>query len=141
MSIFPRACWLIYMSSLEKYLFRCSAHFLIRLFVWYWFVRAIHIFWKLICQFHCFQIFYPIPLVAFLLIVSFVILKLLISFHLFIFAFISFTLRDCSKNVLLWFMSKNVLPMFSSRSFMVSCLIFRLLSYFEFIFVCGMREC
>ena len=35
---------------------------------------------------------------------------------------------------------KNVLPMFSSRSFMVLCLIFKCLSRFEFIFVCGVRE-
>ena len=38
-------------------------------------------------------------------------------------------------------MSGNVLPMFSSRSFMVSCLIFRPLSHFEFIFVYGVRVC
>ena len=34
-------------------------------------------------------------------------------------------------------MSGNVLPMFSSKSFMVSCLIFKSLSHFEFIFVYG----
>ena len=34
-------------------------------------------------------------------------------------------------------MSKNVLPMFSFRSFMVSCLVFKTLSHFEFIFVYG----
>ena len=38
-------------------------------------------------------------------------------------------------------MSENVLPMFYSRSFMVSCLIFKCLSHFEFIFVCDVREC
>ena len=38
-------------------------------------------------------------------------------------------------------MSENVLPVFSFRSFMVSCLIFRSLNHFEFIFVCGVREC
>ena len=38
-------------------------------------------------------------------------------------------------------MSENVLPMFSSRSSMVSCLIFMSLSHFEFIFLCGVREC
>ena len=37
-------------------------------------------------------------------------------------------------------MSENVLPMFSSRSSMVSCLIFRSSSHFEFIFVYGVRE-
>ena len=38
-------------------------------------------------------------------------------------------------------MSENVLPMFSSRSFMVSCLVFKSLSYFEFIFLYSVREC
>ena len=38
-------------------------------------------------------------------------------------------------------MSENVLPMFSSRSFMVYCLIFKSLSHFEFIFVYGVRVC
>jgi len=38
-------------------------------------------------------------------------------------------------------MSENVLPMFSSRSFIVSCLMFKPLSSFEFIFVYGVREC
>ena len=38
-------------------------------------------------------------------------------------------------------MSENVLPMFSCRSFMVSCLTFKCLSHFEFIFVYGVRVC
>ena len=38
-------------------------------------------------------------------------------------------------------MSKNVLLMFSYRSFMVACPVFRSLNHFEFIFVCGEREC
>ena len=37
-------------------------------------------------------------------------------------------------------MSKSVLLMFSSRSFMVSGLTFKSLIYFEFIFVYGMRK-
>uniref|UniRef100_A0A8D0P2M2 Uncharacterized protein n=1 Tax=Sus scrofa TaxID=9823 RepID=A0A8D0P2M2_PIG len=36
-------------------------------------------------------------------------------------------------------MSENVLPMFSSRSLMVSCLIFKSFSHFEFIFMHGVR--
>ena len=44
--------------------------------------------------------------------------------HLFIFALVSFAFRDRSKKILLHFMSKSVLPMFSSRSFMVLGLIF-----------------
>ena len=52
---------------------------------------------------------------------------------MFIFAFISVALGDWPKKTLVRFVSENVLPMFSSRSFMVSCLIFRSLSHFEFI--------
>ena len=37
-------------------------------------------------------------------------------------------------------MSESVLPMFSSRSFIVSDLTFRCLIHFEFIFVYGVRE-
>ena len=70
-----------------------------------------------------------------LFMVSFVVKKLLslIRFHLFIFIFI--TLGGRSKKMLLWFMSKSVLSMFSSKSFIVS------LIYFEFMFVYDVREC
>ena len=61
----------------------------------------------------------------------------LIKSHLFIFAFISFALGDRSKKILI--MSKNVLPMFSSRSFMVSGLTFRSLIHFEIIFVYSVK--
>ena len=65
----------------------------------------------------------------------------LIRTHLFIFAFVSFAWGDRSKNILLWFMSKTFLPMFSSKSFMVSGLTFRILIYFEIIFVYNVRKC
>ena len=38
-------------------------------------------------------------------------------------------------------MLENVLPMFSSRSFMVPCLIFKYVNYFDFIFVYRVQEC
>ena len=39
-------------------------------------------------------------------------------------------------------MSSSVLPMFSSKSFIVSGLTFKtLIIHFEFIFVCGVRKC
>ena len=38
-------------------------------------------------------------------------------------------------------MSESVLPMFSSRNFIVSSLTFRSLIHFEFIFVYGVRKC
>ena len=37
-------------------------------------------------------------------------------------------------------MSKNVLPMFSFKSFLVSGLVFKSLIHFEFIFVCDVRK-
>ena len=38
-------------------------------------------------------------------------------------------------------MSESVLPMFSSKVFIVSGLMFRYLIHFEFIFVYGVRKC
>ena len=38
-------------------------------------------------------------------------------------------------------MSSSVLPVFSSKSFIVSGLTFRSLIRFEFVFVCGVRKC
>ena len=43
--------------------------------------------------------------------------------------------------ILLWFMSLSVLPMFSSKNFIVLGLICRPLIHFEFIFVYGIRKC
>ena len=54
--------------------------------------------------------------------------------HLFIFVFIFITLGYGSKKILLWSMSKSVLPIFSSKSFILSSLTFRSLSHFEFYF-------
>ena len=79
-----------------------------------------------------------------LFIVSFAVLcklLILIRSHLFIFVFILITLGGGSKRILLQFMSKSVLPMFSSKSFIVSGLTFRSLIHFVFIFVYGVREC
>ena len=75
--------------------------------------------------------------------VSFAVQKLLsfIRSHLFIFVFVSVTLGGGSKKILLWFMSKYVLPMISSKSFIVPSLTFRSLIHFDFIVVYGVREC
>ena len=74
-----------------------------------------------------------------LFIVSFAVQKLLsfVRFHLLIFVFISITLGGGSRKIFLWFMSKSVLPVFTSKSFIVSGLTFRALINFEFIFVYG----
>ena len=77
------------------------------------------------------------------LMVSFAVQKLLSlsRSHLFIFVLIFITLGDGSKKILLQFMSKSVLPMFSSKSFIISGLTFRSLIHFEFIFVYCVKEC
>ena len=76
-----------------------------------------------------------------LFMVSFAGQKLLsfIRSHLFLFVFISATLGGGSKTILLWFMSKSVFPVFSSKSFIVSGLTFKSLTHLEFILVYGVR--
>ena len=66
----------------------------------------------------------------------------LIRSHLVIFGFVSITLGNVSKkNISQWFMSKNVLSEFFSRSFIVSSLTFRSLTHFEFIVLYGVSCC
>ena len=59
----------------------------------------------------------------------------LIRFHLFIFVFIFITLGSGSKKILLWFISKSVLPTFFSRIFMASGLTFRSSIHFIYFLV------
>uniref|UniRef100_A0A8D1FYQ7 Uncharacterized protein n=1 Tax=Sus scrofa TaxID=9823 RepID=A0A8D1FYQ7_PIG len=75
--------------------------------------------------------------------VSFAVQKLvsLMRSHWFSFAFISVALGDGPEKTFVRLMSENVLPMFSSRSLMVSCLLFRSFSHFEFVLVHGVRVC
>ena len=134
-----------YKSSLKKCLFSFSTHFLIRSFIFLVLscMSCLHIFEINSLSVASFAIFYHSEGCLFtLLIVSFVVKKLLslIRSHLFIFAFISNILGGGSQRILLWCISESVLPMFSSRSFIVSGLTFRSLIHFEFIFVCGVRK-
>ena len=70
-------------------------------------------------------------------IVSFAVQKLLILIrsHLFVFIFISITLGDEPQKILLWFLSKGVVPLLSSKSFIVSSLTFWSLIHFDFLFL------
>ena len=76
----------------------------------------------------------------FFLMVSFPVQNLvsLIRSHWFIF-FISIALGDWPKKTFVWLMSENILPIYSSRSFMVSCLMLKSLSHLEFIAVHDVR--
>ena len=113
--------------------------------LFYWAAWVVCIFWRLIprqlLHLQIFSLFWGCLFV--LLMVSFAVQKLwsLIKSHLFIFVFIFIILEGGSEKILLQFMSENVLPMFSSKSFIVSVLTFRSLIHFEFIFVYGVREC
>ena len=74
--------------------------------------------------------------------VSFAVQKFLslIRSHLFIFVFVVITLGGGSEKILMWFMSESFHPIFSSKSFIVSNLIFRSLSIWG-LFLCMVREC
>ena len=66
-------------------------------------------------------------------------LFILMKYHKFIFAFVSLSFGDVSWKKLLWPMLKRLLPMFSSRILMDSCLTSRAFIHLEFIFVYGER--
>ena len=77
-----------------------------------------------------------------LFMISFAVQKLfsVMKPHLFIFFFVFPAWGDIFDKILLWAMSKILLPMFSSRIFMVSGLIFQSFIHFEFILMCGVRR-
>ena len=75
--------------------------------------------------------------------VSFAVQKLLALLgHICLFLFLFTLLSDMDlKRYCCHFWQDCILPMFSSKSYMVSDLSFKPIIHFEFIFVCGVRKC
>ena len=71
---------------------------------------------------------------------SFAVQKLLSLLRSCLFLFLFPLLWETDQERYCCNLCQSVLPMFSSRSFMVSVLAFRSLIHFEFIFVYGVRE-
>ena len=143
LSIFSCICWQsVYLLRRNVYLGLLTIFWLGCLIFGYWATWAVCKFWRLIpCQSHHLRILSSVLWVVFLFCCGFLCcakaFKLIWS-HLFIFVFTSVTLGDRSKKILLWFMSNSVLPMFFSKSFILSGLTFRA---FEFIFMYSVKEC
>ena len=132
--------------SLEKCLCSSCAHFWFGLFFFCrcWVVQAVCILWEinplLVALFA--NIFFPAVGYLFILFMVFLVLQKLLSLirsHLFLFLFL--LPWETALRKLVWFMSEKTLPMFSSRSFMVSCLLFKSLNDSVLIFVYGIRIC
>ena len=129
------------MSSLEKCLFRSSTYVLIGSLVSL----------KLDCL-SCLNMLEFNPLLVtlfanvfshpvcclFILLLPFAVQKLLSTIY---FCFCFYYCRRWVQKILLWYTLWSVLPVFSSRGFIVSSLTFRSLIHFEFIFVYSVREC
>ena len=135
------------MSCLEKYLFRSFAHFLtgLSVFLVLSYMISLYIFEiKPLSEVSLANMFSHIVGSLFVLILfSLAVLKLfnLMRSHMFILYFMSLALGSISMKMLLRGISEIFLPMISSRTFMVSCLIFKSFIHLEFIFVYGVSWC
>ena len=133
------------MSSLEKCLFRSFPTFWLGcLFFRHWVVWAACIFWKqILCQLFHLLLFSPVLRAIFDLVYSFLCCAKAFKFNqvpfVYFYVYFHYSRRWVIED-LFWFISSSVLPMISSKSFIVSGLTFRSLIHFEFIFVYGVRK-
>ena len=131
-----------------KSLFRSSTQFLIALFVFlilssmsYLYILEINplsidSFANIFCHSECYLFILFMVSVAVQKLLSFI--RSYLFFVVVVFIFI--TLGGESKKILLW-LCQTVFFLFSSKSFIVSSLIFRSLIHLGFIFVYGVKEC
>ena len=138
--------WALCMSSLEKYLFKSFAIFLIGLFV---FLEWSHVSSLYILGIRPLsevslsnEFSHTVGSLCNLVLLSQAMEKLFILMrsHLFILSLMFLALGDMSVRMLLRGMSEIFLPMFSSRTFMVLRLIFKSFIHLEFIFVYGVNQ-
>ena len=101
--------WALCMSSLEKYLFKSFAHFLIGLLIFCWWVICIlYIFWRLnLCLRYHWQICFPIRLVLFFILILFSLpmqklLNLMRSHFVYTFLYVPCSRGHISENITVW---------------------------------------
>ena len=117
-------------------------HFNQVLFVCYWVLWNLYISWILTCYQMISKYFLQFVKLPLLLDDGFLCSAEgfeLMWFYLFILTFVAIAFGIKSKKSLSRPMSRSLLPIFSSRSFMVSGLTFKFLMHFELTFVYGVR--